>query len=327
MPSRPRLRSLHIMENARLYETTGNPLPGTGDCGYFDGARGKKLRYAIFRADPEAKRGTILLLQGRNECIEKYFETIGNLMAAGFNVATFDLRGQGGSERLTRNPMAGHVRRFRDYEQDTLLFLEQLEGIHRLPQPVFLLAHSTGALAAIALALRLKGRIARMALCAPFIGLSGQGVPQPLARFLVEFYCLAGLGKMQVGKSQRERHFEDNPLTADPVRFARNQRLSAERPELSVGRPTALWLRESLRTAARVTRQDYLTKVTIPTLVLAPVRDPITPYPVVEAMSRRFRACQLIPVTGARHELLQERDIFRAQALAAIDAFFVPEER
>jgi len=47
---------------------------------------------------------------------------------------------------------------------------------------------------------------------------------------------------------------------------------------------------------------------------------------VQEELSRNFRAAQLIPVIGARHELFQERDIYRAQALAALDAFFAPDE-
>ncbi len=94
---------------------------------------------------------------------------------------------------------------------------------------------------------------------------------------------------------------------------------------LFIGAPTARWVYEALKTMGRVTRQDHLTDITIPTLILAPMLDTITPYKAQEELSRNFRAAQLLPITGARHELLHERDVFRKQALAAIDAFFAPE--
>ena len=37
--------------------------------------------------------------------------------------------------------------------------------------------------------------------------------------------------------------------------------------------------------------------------------------------SRNFRAAQLITITGGRHELLQEKNIYRAQVMAALEAF------
>ena len=46
----------------------------------------------------------------------------------------------------------------------------------------------------------------------------------------------------------------------------------------------------------------------------------------VEWLARNFRAAQMIPIDGARHELLHEADRYRAQAMAAILAFVIPEE-
>jgi lysophospholipase len=95
-----------------LIETEGNPVPGNHVAGWFEGSGGKRLRYAIFKSDVPVARGTVVLLQGRNECIEKYYETIRHFTGRGLWVATFDWRGQGRSERLVKNPLRGHVRRF-----------------------------------------------------------------------------------------------------------------------------------------------------------------------------------------------------------------------
>lgn len=313
------------MTEATLHETKGNPVPDNHFVGTFEGHGKKSLRYAIFRSERPVARGTIVLLHGRNETIEKYFETIRDLTAKGFWVATFDTRGQGGSSRLLKKADAGYVRRFSDYQKDVSLFLEQVV----LPDtrlPFFMLAHSTGGLIALSMAPDLSNRIERMALCSPFVALSGQSVSPRWVKTVATALTWTGFGGKQLGRDNRERDFDGNPLTSDAERFARNIAMVGSHPELFIGRPTARWLYEVMKIMPKVTRQDHLTRITIPTLLLAPVLDTITPYAVQEELSRNFRAAQLIPVIGARHELFQERDIYRAQALAAIDAFFAPEE-
>ena len=47
----------------------------------------------------EKNKGTILIQQGHNEFIEKYYETIQDFINRGFSVIAFDWRGQGMSDR------------------------------------------------------------------------------------------------------------------------------------------------------------------------------------------------------------------------------------
>lgn len=308
-----------------LHITPGNPAPGNYTAGYFTGHRGARLRYGLFRSECSPAVGTIVLLHGRNECIEKYFETIRDFNAMGLWVATYDLRGQGGSQRLTKSPKKGHVRRFSDYEKDLELFLEKIV----LPDarlPFFLVAHSTGALIALSAAPRLTNRISRMALNAPYVALSGQGVPEGLIRLIAGLFAWTGFGRLQLGTDQSRRPFEGNPLTADTARFSRNMELATTRPDLLVGPPTANWLYQTFKAMRRVADQRHLTRITIPTLILAPVLDGIVPYAAQEELSRNFRAGQLVTINGARHELFHDKDIYRAQALAAIEAFMPGED-
>ena len=303
-----------------LHPTPDNPAPDNVTAGYFTGHRGVKLRYAICRSDISPARGTVVLLHGRNEFIERYFETIRHLNAMGLWVATFDLRGQGGSGRMLKNPHKGHVRRFRDYERDLSIFLEEIV----LPDtrlPFFLIAHSTGALIALSAAPRLANRISRMALAAPFVGLTHNSLPTGLVRALAALACWTGFGRLSTGSDPNNRAFSDQPLTSDAGRFARNAAVTAAHPDLTVGAPTFRWVHEAMKTIRRVSAQEHLTQITIPTLILAPVLDGIIPYAAQEELSRNFRAGQLVTINGARHELFQERDIYRAQALAAIEAF------
>jgi lysophospholipase len=65
----------------------------------------------------------------------------------------------------------------------------------------------------------------------------------------------------------------------------------------------------------------HLASITVPTVIIAPGNDPVVPYHYQESLAQYFRAGQLVPVPGARHEILQEQDRYRTQALAALFAF------
>lgn len=304
-----------------LHATADNPVPENHIAGHFTAKDGVNIRYAVFRASASEARGTVVLLQGRNECIEKYFETIADFTAQGLWVATFDWRGQGGSDRLLAAGSAGHVRRFSDYEDDLSAFIEQIV----LPDtrlPFFLVGHSTGALVALSQAPYLENRIERMALTAPFLALSGQSLGQRSIEIVARMASLAGLGTRTFQRGRRATaSFPGNVLTSDQRRFARNQAIAEAHPELFVGAPTARWLDETLTTIRHVSRQDHLTRIRIPTIVLCATADRIVPRAALNALARKFRAGRLIEIDGAQHELFQEADRYRAPTMAAIAAF------
>ena len=63
-------------------------------------ADGVRIRIATFPAPAGGTAGTILMLTGFTEFIEKGLESIAALRARGYGVVTFDWRGQGLSDRL-----------------------------------------------------------------------------------------------------------------------------------------------------------------------------------------------------------------------------------
>ncbi len=302
-----------------LYSSPDNPVPENRTEGFFESHDGHRLRYAVFRSQTPVAHGTVVLLHGRSEYIEKYYETIRDLTAKGLWVATFDLRGQGGSSRLIKKRNHGHIRRFSDYERDLDTFLEKIV----LPDtrlPFYLLAHSTGALIALSAAPYLATRIERMVLSAPFLGLSGQSASESVIRTVSGALCAIGLGNLPLGKI-KELRFPDNLLTSDETRFERNIAVMKEHPDLVLGSPTARWLHECMKAIDRVTQPYHLFSITIPSVVIAPTRDGLVPYTTQERLSRYFRAGQLVPINGSRHEVFQERDMYRTAALAAFNAF------
>ena len=307
---------------ALLFETDANPAPERIEAGHFTAHNGKPLRYALLKASSHPSRGTVVLLQGRNEFIEKYYETIDELAMRGFAVATFDWRGQGGSHRLLRDPLRGYVRRFEDYGDDLDRFLTEIV-LPDCPPPVYMLAHSSGALVALASLNRLASRITRMVLCAPFLGLSGLPFNDDTARRITSSMRLLGLGRLYAsgGRNLAARPFAGNSLTSDPARYMRNMEMVRKYSALALGGPTVRWIWGALHTARRVSRPDFLENPVIPILIVAAGADRVVSTTLTERFASRTRNVSLVTIDGARHEILQEADFYREQFWAAFDAF------
>ena len=65
---------LHTPVTSDLFhEIPGNPVPDGATAGFLTARDGMRLRYARFGAIGRPLKGTVIILPGRNECIEKYF--------------------------------------------------------------------------------------------------------------------------------------------------------------------------------------------------------------------------------------------------------------
>ena len=308
---------------SQLFEIEGNPIPEGASVGQMVTADGVNLRYATFTRTRFSLKGTVIILNGRNECIEKYFETVRDLNKRGFMAATFDWRGQGGSDRLIDDPHKGYVKSFDDYVSD----LEQFFTEVVLPDcrgPYFILGHSTGALAALLAAPRLVNRVQRMVLCAPLIELADKSLSQTSIKLMSAALRYAGFGKAYMVGGSRPREtqpFIGNKLTTDPARYGRNSRLYEQHPLLGLGGPTVTWVNAACRAMASVADPEFVTRIQVPALIVAAGNDQVVSTPAIENFVRSLRSGALVTIDGASHEILQETDTFREQLFAAFDAF------
>jgi lysophospholipase len=305
-----------------LISVPANPVPEDVVTGAIATPDGVKLRFARW-APPPGRKGTVCLFQGRAEFIEKYFETVRDLRARGFAVATLDWRGQGMSQRSLRNSRKGYVRSFDDYAIDLDTFINEIV-LPDCPPPHFALAHSMGASILLRAAYEGNRTFDRTVLLAPMIGLPGLRRTRA-TRIAVRVMRLAGLGASYVpgGDSSvmMQRPFIGNPLTSDPVRYARNIAVVETNPELSIGWPTVAWADAAFRAMSEFAASTYPMKIRQPILIVAAGQDQVVSTPAIDEFAIRLRAGSHLIVPGARHELLMEQDRFRGQALAAFDAF------
>jgi lysophospholipase len=307
-----------------LVSTPKNPIPLGASSGYLDIRKGVRIRYASWQSALRERRGTVCIFPGRNEFIEKYFETVGELRRRGFAVAVLDWRGQGGSSRLTRSLIKGHVRDFADYEEDLNHFMKGVV-LPDCPAPYFALAHSMAATVLFNAATKRGCWFSRMVLTAPMVKLMGLPMSQGLCARLTDGLTLLGFGKQVVPGGDKEywtsEAFEGNPLTSDRERFFRNLAVLRAAPGLAVGPPTIGWLNAAFEAMARLGDEKFAPRIRVPALMVAAGDDQIVSSKAIEDLASRLRAGSQLVLRGARHEILQERDSIREQFWAAFDAF------
>lgn len=303
------------------------PVPAGARAGTITTADRIPIRYARWDATGAPRRGTVVVCQGRSEFIEKYFEVVDELRERGFGVLTFDWRGQGGSGRLLADGRKGHVRRFSDYQID----LETVMSVVGLPDcrpPFYALGHSMGGAILIEAAHAGRTWFDRMVLAAPMVALA-QVTRPGLIRPVLGALSLAGLGGAIVpgGSAQPValKPFAGNPVTSDPVRYARAAAYAEADSRLGLGAPTVGWVRQALAVTRRFAHPLYTRGLRQPMLMIGAARDPLVDTPRIEEFAHRLKAGGAVVVPGALHELMQERDEIRSQFWAAFDAF-VPGE-
>ena len=310
-----------------LMPTIDNPAPPGAVEQDVYASDGVRLR-AVHWVSSSDGRGTVTVLGGRGEFIEKYFEVVADLLARGFAVATMDWRGQGGSERALRNARKGHVDDFSYFERDLDALVGSVLRPH-CPPPWFGLGHSMGA--AILLMVDSAGRspFERLVLTSPMIAVKGVS-HRGLMRFVLEAFDAVGMGASFIpGEGPGNlwsAPYEGNIFTTDPVRFARIAELARAAPQLGLGGPTVGWAYAAFRLLKSFDDPNFAQQLQTPMLIIASGADQVTDTAAAESFALRLRVGEIIVIDGAKHEILIERDIFRRQFWAAFDAF-VPGAR
>jgi lysophospholipase len=306
----------------KLIAIPANPVPDHVVVGSIKTPDGVTLRFARWDPPP-GRKGTVVVLPGRAEYIEKYFETVRDLRARGFAVATFDWRGQGLSDRALADRTKGHVRNFSEYATDLEAVMQQVV-LPDCPPPFFGLAHSMGAAVAIRVCHDGARYFDRVVASAPMIALP-QGRLTRMAGPLARFMRLIGRGGRLVptghGSAIGPEDFIGNVLTSDPVRYARNMAVLEEAPELGIGAPTIAWADAAIRLMKQFAEPSYAAAIRQPLLLVAAGRDEVVSTSAIEIFGMNLLAGRHLILAGSRHEILQEQDHYRGQFWAAFDAF------
>lgn len=274
----------------------------------------------------ENARGTLLLLPGRTEYLEKYGITAAEFARLGYAVLTVDWRGQGLSDRLYEDRRVGHVHRFQDFQTD-LAALRAAADTLDVPRPFHLLGHSMGG--AIGLRAAMNGiDVKSCVFTGPMWGIYMSTLVRPFGWVLPPLAIMVGQGMRLAPTTKFESYllanpFEDNMLTTDAGIYAMMRRQLETHPDLALGGPSLIWLRESLLECRDLASRP---SPDLPCLTVLGSNERIVDCPAVHDRMRRWPNGELYIAPGGEHEVLQERPEIRGPIFEKIGALFAAAE-
>ncbi|WP_417249900.1 alpha/beta fold hydrolase [Celeribacter sp.] len=305
--------------------------PETWESYWLTADDGIRIRAGIWR-DPamigETPKGTIFILPGRTEAVEKYARGAAVLGELGYASLAIDWRGQGLADRLLDDPTIGHVERFSDYQRDLAAVIDMAKRLD-LPKPWGMIAHSMGG--AIGLrALMGDHPFEAATFSAPMWGIGLSPTQKLLTRVVAPVLKAAGFANRHApgtnGKPYYQvQPFEGNTLTSDAEMYAYMRRQVEAEPRLGLGGPSSHWVLVATAENAAAAR---LPSPDIPALCFLGTDEAIVDSEAVRDRMSRWPNGTLISVPKGRHEIPMElppiRAEFYARAAALLDEVRMP---
>jgi lysophospholipase len=293
---------------------------------FFTLGDGSKLRYARF--EPVSKpRGTILVVPGRREFIEKKHMELGQpLLDSGFRLVFMEPRGQGLSTRTLSGDkrQRDHIENFNTHLNDLRAFFS---GVVQpdMAEPLIVHGHSMGGHLLLRWLSEDRPPVTGAFLTAPLLALGN--TPSHMIAHLVSWVYTFGHATNYAVPEQHDFGqgndlvFANNPLTQDPVRFPVIENYFKAHPDLTVGGVTWGWVLAAMRSMHTTHAWDYLARINIPLLALVGDQDRVTPAAEINSYLNRIPRVRTHVIANARHDLMNETEPVRAEAWHRIGTF------
>lgn len=266
------------------------------------------------------RRGSLLFVNGRGDFIEKYLETYAHFQATGWDVTSFDWRGQGGS----RGPGEEKARAGFDILVDDL---EALIADWRASRPGchVVLGHSMGGHLLLRTIIDRKPALDAVILTAPMLEVNSAPIPIRIAPDIADTMYWLGLGRIPMWKTppsmlvaggRRNRN-----LTGSRERYEDELFWWEAEPGFNLGPPSFGWMRAAFRSRAATFTPEKLGTVYLPMLIIGAEKDRLVSAAAIREAAALLPDAELEMMPDARHEILRDADPVRDRALARIDAF------
>ena len=283
-------------------------------------ADGTLLRTAYWSAADSCKpsRGTVLLLAGFSEFIEKYFETASDLHALGFAVLAFDWRGQGLSSRAQKD-RRGWVQHYGLMMSDVLEVAAYSRDIE-VPTPLLALGHSMGGNVCLRLLQNEPELFKAAAVTAPMLGI--KGMPTWLLAGVTQTGSRVGLDERYTPGAKDNDPFGPHiPLCHDQQRIDIWRSYLRKEPLLITHGATWRWAREAATSMREANKPSNIARIKTPVLIANALQDSLVDPVPTQKFAALCRTAKLLELPTSQHEVMQETDTIRKRFFAAFDAF------
>lgn len=273
---------------------------------------------------PEHQKA-IVVVNGRIECTWKYQELFYDLFQQGYDIYSYDHRGQGYSDRLIDDKQMGYVEDFDDYVKDLHRLVEHFDLSNY--QSCYLLGHSMGGnIVTRYLQSYPNNPFNAAALSAPMFGVNLPSHLKPVATLLGQILT-AIYPKPTFAPGQTAyfpKPFAGNLLSQSDVRYHWFRQLYEQKPEIQIGGASTRWVWQGLMASKQCILMTRHLKA--PLLVLQASEDKIVSNQdqirFMKKLAKTNTQCAMKIIHGSRHEVLFEKDEYRNDALDTILTFF-----
>jgi lysophospholipase len=271
-------------------------------------------------------RGSLIFAAGRGDFIEKYLEAHHHWHRRGWNVTTFDWRGQGASRGTI---VGGNHASFDPLVEDMAALIADWAGA--FAGPCVAVGHSMGGHLLLRTLVDRKPKLDAAVLIAPMIRVNSAPLSPAVAPFMAQLMCLIGGRDKPVWKSppkgrsaaERRRYF----LTGSAERYEDELWWWEREPGYNLGVPSWGWMAAAYRSAAGAFTPSKLRQVDLPVLIVGTERDRLVSPEAIRHAAGFLPRAQLHMYAHAAHEILREADPIRLDAHGRIDAFLDEQAR
>ncbi|WP_170332841.1 alpha/beta fold hydrolase [Ruegeria arenilitoris] len=299
--------------------------PAGGKAHWLTTSDGKRIRVGHWVPQGEVQ-GTVMMFPGRTEYVEKYGNAAGEFTGRGFAFLSIDWRGQGLADRLLHDHRIGHVEHFPDYQKDVQAVLGLARNLD-LPKPWYVIGHSMGG--AIGMRAILENDcFSACAFTGPMWGIFFTPIMRPLSRLTAYWGPRFGLGERTPPTTSLESYvvsqpFEGNVLTRDPEMYKMMQDQLAAHPELALGAPSTIWLREALDECAYLMAQPA---PNMSCLTYLGSHEQIVDRKAIRARMANWPLGRLIEIPNGEHEVMMEAPEVRGPVFEELASHFLSSQ-
>ncbi|MCP3697623.1 MAG: alpha/beta fold hydrolase [Aliivibrio sp.] len=292
-------------------------------CGEVFGVERIPLKW--INVNPNKRKQTLVIVNGRNESYWKYKEVIFELSQY-YNIYAYDHRGQGESGRMTEDHELGHVDDFHDYVMDLYIFMERVVRPN-LEGECFMLSHSMGAAVMTQYLSTFDHPVKASVATSPMFGVYIPGKAHGLKKQTFNLLdVLASKPNYALGQSHFKKvRYEENVLTHSKVRYQIFVDLFVNNPSLRLGGPSTHWITESIKAGKKCIANAH--KVKIPILILQAGDDLVVSNIAQAEFHEKCNISHLEQVEGSYHDMLIEKDTYRDIAINKLLDFFISDYR
>lgn len=264
-------------------------------------------------------RGSLLFAGGRGDFIEKYLEPLAHWHDRGWNILSFDWRGQGHSRGSI---VGGNFTNFDPLVADMEAMLADMRRVG--PTPHVAIGHSMGGHLLLRTLAERRPPIDAAVLVAPMLAVNTFPSPPITASWLARMLSALG-GRDLTLWPERSGGGASGPLrqanlTRCNDRYADESWWKTQEPGFQLGAPSWGWIDAAFRSTSRH-EAELLRQVTVPVLLVGTECDRLVSPQAIRAAASSLPRAELRMFDDAAHELLREIDPVRLQTLAWIDDF------